>query len=45
MIEFYYGSGYLSQSTRKSIIPKGVKEIMIFNSKDTSRKVDFEKRQ
>jgi enediyne biosynthesis protein E4 len=44
MIEFYYGSGYLSQSTRKSIIPKGVKEILVFNSKGASRKVDFKKR-
>jgi enediyne biosynthesis protein E4 len=44
MIEFYYGSGYLSQSTRKSIIPRGVKEILVFNSKGASRKVDFKKR-
>ncbi len=43
-VEFYYGSGYLSQSTRKFIIPNGVNEIMIFNSLGQSRKVDIEKR-
>ncbi|HEY3405290.1 MAG TPA: hypothetical protein VGK59_18020, partial [Ohtaekwangia sp.] len=37
-IEFYYGSGYLSQSSRIIRIPMGVKEMVIFNSKGESRK-------
>lgn len=31
-MEFYYGSGYLSQSTRKLMIPKGASEIEVQNS-------------
>lgn len=42
-IEFYYGSGYLSQSTRKVFIPKGVEAIEIFNSKGESRKQSYPK--
>jgi hypothetical protein len=38
-IEFYYGSGYLSQSTRKIRIPVNVKEVVIYNSKGESRKI------
>jgi len=38
-IEFYYGAGYLSQSTRNVNVPKGVIEIEIFNSKGESRKI------
>ncbi len=38
-IEFYYGSGYLSQSSRRLSIPKGVSEIVIYDSKGNSRKV------
>ncbi|WP_276366414.1 VCBS repeat-containing protein [Chryseolinea sp. H1M3-3] len=38
-IEFYYGSGYLSQSTRKMDIPAGVKEITIYAYNGESRKV------
>lgn len=38
-IEFYYGSGYLSQSSRKITIPQGVKEIVIYDNKGNSRKV------
>ncbi len=30
-IEFYYGSGYLSQSSRRVRIPKGVKEVIVFD--------------
>jgi len=37
--EFYYGSGFLSQSTRKLIIPKDVKEISVHDSKGQSRKI------
>ena len=38
-IEFYYGSGYLSQSTRKVRIPKGVKEIILYDYKGQTRKI------
>ncbi|MBN8650295.1 MAG: VCBS repeat-containing protein [Cytophagales bacterium] len=38
-VEFYYGAGYLSQSTRNLNVPKGVIEIEVFNSKGESRKV------
>ena len=38
-IEFYYGSGYLSQSTRKLRVPKGVKEIILYDYKGQSRKI------
>jgi hypothetical protein len=39
LIEFYYGSGYLSQSTRRIQIPEGVTEIIIYDYKGQSRKV------
>jgi hypothetical protein len=38
-VEFYYGSGYLSQSSRRVRIPKEVKEITVSDSKGGSRKV------
>jgi hypothetical protein len=38
-IEFYYGSGYLSQSTRKVKIPVGVKEIIVYNYNGKARTV------
>lgn len=38
-IEFYYGSGYLSQASRSVKIPKGVVEVIIYNSVGTSRKI------
>jgi hypothetical protein len=38
-VEFYYGSGYLSQSSRGLSIPKGVKEIVIYDYKGNSRRV------
>lgn len=38
-IELYYGSGYLSQSSRKQRIPKGVKEVRIYNYSGESRVV------
>jgi len=38
-LEFYYGSGYLSQSTRKLRVPKGVKEISVHDTKGQSRKI------
>ncbi len=38
-MEFYFGSGYLSQSTRKIRIPKDVVELIVYDFKGTSRKV------
>jgi hypothetical protein len=38
VVEFYYGSGYLSQSTRVVLVPSGVKEIIVYNAKGQSRK-------
>jgi hypothetical protein len=40
-VEFYYGAGYLSQSTRGVTIPKGVTEMTIYDSKGNSRKESF----
>lgn len=42
-IEFYYGSGYLSQSTRRARVPKGVKKIIIYDSKGDIRNVNINK--
>jgi enediyne biosynthesis protein E4 len=30
-MEFYYGSGYLSQSARKFVVPANVREIHIYD--------------
>ncbi|HEY5823019.1 MAG TPA: VCBS repeat-containing protein, partial [Cyclobacteriaceae bacterium] len=38
-IEFTYGSGYLSQSTRKIRIPSNVNEVNVYNSKGEVRKI------
>jgi len=38
-IEFYYGNGFLSQSTRKYRIRKGVKEVTVSDSKGQVRKI------
>jgi hypothetical protein len=40
-VEFYYGAGYLSQSTRSVTIPKGAAEIVVYDSKGNSRKESF----
>ncbi len=37
--EFYYGAGYLSQSTRKVLIPFGAQEIIVHDFKGKSRKI------
>lgn len=39
--EFYYGTSYLSQSARLCAVPGNVKSVTIFDSKNTSRVVDF----
>jgi enediyne biosynthesis protein E4 len=38
-IEFYYGAGYLTQSSRKVRVPSGVKEIVIYDYSGKSRTV------
>jgi hypothetical protein len=38
-LEFYFGSGYLSQSSRKFTLPPGVKELVIYDHKGGSRKI------
>jgi hypothetical protein len=40
-VEFYYGAGYLSQSTRKVRIPKGVKAITVHDSQGKARTVSI----
>lgn len=41
--EFYYGSGYLSQSSRTMEIPLGVKQMTVYDFSGKSRVVDFSK--
>ena len=40
-LEFYHGSGYLSQSTRSVAIPADVKQVTIFDYSGKSRVLDF----
>jgi hypothetical protein len=40
VVEFYYGSGYLSQSTRRIYIPDNVKAVVVYNSKGGSREIN-----
>lgn len=40
-IEFYHGSGYLSQSTRSIKIPPGVKQMVVHDFAGKSRVIDF----
>lgn len=40
-IEFYHGSGYLSQSTRTVNIPEGAREMIVYDYSGKSRKIDF----
>lgn len=42
-IEFYYGSGYLSQSTRQIYLRDNVKEIIVYDSKGEWREVNIQK--
>jgi enediyne biosynthesis protein E4 len=41
-VEFYYGSGYLSQSTRSVLIPQQVKAMVVYDFAGKSRTIDFE---
>lgn len=40
-MEFYHGSGYLSQSSRSVKIPSGIKELKVFDYAGNSRVIDF----
>ncbi|SHG66972.1 FG-GAP repeat-containing protein [Chryseolinea serpens] len=40
-VEFYYGAGYLSQSSRKLSVSPKVKEVMIYDASGKSRKVSL----
>ena len=42
-VEFYYGSGYLSQSTLSIWIPAAVSKIIVHDFKGSQRSVDFNK--
>lgn len=39
-MEFYYGSGNMSQSSRRIRLPATVKELIVTDSRGTSRKID-----
>jgi enediyne biosynthesis protein E4 len=38
-VEFYYGAGYLSQSSRRLCVPPGAVDIMIYTAKGSGRNV------
>ncbi len=40
-VEFYYGSGYLSQSTRSLIISQTVAEIIVYDFKGNQRTIEY----
>ena len=40
-VEFYHGSGYLSQSSRWLELPAGVNQIKVFDYSGKSRVIDF----
>lgn len=40
-IEFFHGSGYLSQSTRSVSVPSDVKEMIVYDFSGNSRVIDF----
>jgi enediyne biosynthesis protein E4 len=39
-VEFYYGSGYYSQSTRTVFLPANIKEVTVFSSVREPRKIN-----
>ncbi len=39
--EFYYGSGYLSQSSRSLRLPADTKKVLVYNSNGESREIDY----
>jgi hypothetical protein len=41
-LEFYHGSGYLSQSTRSINIPANVRELKVFDFSGKSRVINFQ---
>jgi hypothetical protein len=40
-VEFYYGSGYLAQSTRSIFVPPTVTKIEVFNNKGIPRTIEY----
>lgn len=40
--EFYYGAGYLSQSSRRLRIPAGVKKLIVYTSTGASREIVYQ---
>jgi hypothetical protein len=42
-VEFYHGSGYLSQSTRQVVVPAGAVQLRVVNSLGQSREVPLPK--
>jgi hypothetical protein len=40
-VEFYYGSGYLSQSTRSIVIPQSVTGVVVYDYKGNARSIKF----
>jgi hypothetical protein len=38
--EFHFGAGYLSQSTRKFMLPKNFKRIIVFNNEGMTREIN-----
>jgi hypothetical protein len=42
-IEFYYGSGYLSQSTRTVDVPSSARSLVVYDSKGKSRSIELSK--
>jgi hypothetical protein len=42
-VEFYYGSGYLSQSTRKLRVPASVKNMVVYDFSGNNRVIDHTK--
>jgi hypothetical protein len=40
-IEFYYGSGYLSQSTRSMTLPTGVRKIIVYDFQGNTRTIQY----
>jgi len=41
-VEFYYGSGYLSQSTRRFTIPASIKEMIVYDYSGKRRVIDYQ---
>ena len=42
MVEFYYGSGYLAQSSRRVLVPPSVQRIVVYDTKGNQRSIAFD---